>query len=347
MIEMSLRQSEPVALPEQPTGGSWRSVLAHVLVTTLMIVTGLLVFVPAALFHCGLRSGRRAAWLTGIVAMAIAAFFVGAVPAPDANQTRMAWAELAAFGLAVVLPSLLALPLVEQGVRFGRLLALLLLGSTIGLAAVELGSRALTSFSPFAFHSAQAKQGGAMMLEFYRKSGIPPEGMRAMERWFGYWSENLLPGLMLVMLAMIFVLSLLMLGRLKTWRDRVARSANPIESAGAYLFRNFAVPDWVLLAFIAGGLTPLTTGLLHKVAANALFLAVFLYLLQGLAVFRYVLAAIGGGFAGAMLGWMLLAFLMLTMIGPLVLGLAGLFDPFFDFRHYKKRKDDSHESHSD
>jgi len=347
MIEMSLRQSEPVALPEQPAGGSWRSVLAHMLLTTLMIVTGLLVFVPAVLFHCALRSGRRAAWLTGIVAMAIACFFVAAIPAPDPNQTRMAWAELAAFGLAVVLPSLMALPLVERGVKFGRLLVLLLLGSTIGLAAVELGARALTSFSPFAFHATQARQGGSLMLEFYRKSGIPADAMRTMERWFGYWTENLLPGLMLIMLAMIFALSLLMLGRLQTWRAHVARNANATEIAGAYLFRNFAVPEWVLFAFIAGGLAPLTTGLLHQVAANALFLAVFLYLLQGLAVFRFVLASIGGGFAGAMLGWMLLAFLMLTMIGPLALGLAGLFDPFFDFRHYKKRKDDSHESHSD
>ena len=39
--------------------------------------------------------------------------------------------------------------------------------------------------------------------------------------------------------------------------------------------------------------------------------------------------------------------LTLTGVGPLLLGLAGLFDPFFDFRHFKKRKDDSHESHSD
>ncbi|HEX2062409.1 MAG TPA: hypothetical protein VHK90_16845, partial [Thermoanaerobaculia bacterium] len=61
---MSLRQSENVALPDRPTGGQLRSVLAHVLLTTMMVITQLLVFVPATLFHCGLRNGRRAAWLT-------------------------------------------------------------------------------------------------------------------------------------------------------------------------------------------------------------------------------------------------------------------------------------------
>ena len=48
-----------------------------------------------------------------------------------------------------------------------------------------------------------------------------------------------------------------------------------------------------------------------------------------------------------MLGWLLLVFLTITGVGPLLLGVAGLFDPFFDFRHFKKRKDDSNESHSD
>jgi hypothetical protein len=87
--------------------------------------------------------------------------------------------------------------------------------------------------------------------------------------------------------------------------------------------------------------------MLQKVAANTLTVAVFLYVLQGLAIFRYLLIAMGAGMAGKMLGWLLLVFLTLTGVGPLLLGLAGLFDPFFDFRHFKKRKDDSHESHSD
>jgi hypothetical protein len=57
----------------------------------------------------------------------------------------------------------------------------------------------------------------------------------------------------------------------------------------------------------------------------------------------------GAGLAQTMFGWMMLAFLTLLTAGVpvLLLGVAGLFDSFFDFRHFKKRKDDSHESHSD
>ena len=125
------------------------------------------------------------------------------------------------------------------------------------------------------------------------------------------------------------------------------RAHRDTESLGAYLFRNFSLPDWLLFAFVLGGLTPLASGMLQKIAANTLAVVAFLYILQGLAIFRFLLVAMGAGFAGTMLGWLLLAFLTITGVGPLLLGVAGLFDPFFDFRHFKKRKDDSHESHSD
>jgi len=144
----------------------------------------------------------------------------------------------------------------------------------------------------------------------------------------------------------VFVLSLLMFGRLKTWRELTARRGDS-EALGAYLFRNLAFPDWLLFAFLFGGLTPVAHGLLQKAAANVLTLVVFLYILQGLAIFRFLLVAMGAGFAGTALGWLLLGFLTITGVGPLLLGVAGLFDPFFDFRHFKKRKDDSHEGHSD
>ena len=342
MIEMSLRQSESVALPEQPAGGSWRSVLAHMLVTTLMIVADWLVFVPAVLFHCALRSGRRAAWLTGIAAIAIVAINVAVHATSDVPLMRMAWANLAGIGFAVVLPSLAALPLVEKGVKFGRLLTLLLLGSTTGLLAVEFASRALAAFSPFGFLVAQTRELFTAMSAAGRKNGADELAMLRFERVAGYMADNMMVSSMLIGLTIMFVLSLLMIGRLPAWRERVARSENANELAGSFLFRNFALPDWVLLAFIVGGLAPLTTGLWHKVTVTALVMAIFLYLLQGLAISRFVLVSIGSGLAG----WLLLALVTLT-IGPMLFAFTGLFDPFFDFRHYKKRKDDSHESHSD
>jgi hypothetical protein len=345
MIETSLHQSESVALPGRPFGRQVRSVAAYSLLAALMTLTPMLVFVPAVLFHCAIRNGRRAAWATAILAAAIAALYVGAVPAPTVADSQMAWSFLAAVALAVMLPSLAALPLVERAERFGRLLVLLLIGSVIGLAATEIGSRALLDFSPYAAQVAQAHETAAEFVKIYRSNGMPAEMVGKLEQWAGI-STFVLPAVILVNLSLVFILSLLMLGRLKAWRELAAGHPDT-GAAGAYLFRNFSLPDWVLFAFVAGGLTPLATGLLQKVAANTLVIVAFLYILQGLAIFRFLLVAMGAGFAGTMLGWLLLGFLTLTGVGPLLLGVAGLFDPFFDFRHFKKRKDDSHESHSD
>ena len=87
-------------------------------------------------------------------------------------------------------------------------------------------------------------------------------------------------------------------------------------------------------------------GPLQQVAGNVLAVIVFLFLLQGLAVFRYMLVKAGAGPIGTIFGFLLLGLLCLTGLGLLLLVMAGLFDPFFDFRKLK-RKDDSHESHTD
>jgi MFS family permease len=344
MIDMSLQQSEPVALPHRSPGRQVRSVAVYSLVAALMIITPLLVFVPAALFHCAIRNGRRAAWTTGAFALAIAALYMAAVPHTPATM-NIAWSGLIGVALSVVLPSLAVLPLVERAETFGRVLTVLLLGSAVGLALTELVSRALLAFSPFAAQVADVQRSNVQFVQFYRTNGVAPENLRMIERWASY-NTFVLPAFLLIMLTLVFILSLLMLGRLKAWRElAAARSDN--EALGAYLFRNFSLPDVLLFAFVAGGLTPLASGMLQKVAANTLTIVAFLYILQGLAIFRFLLVAMGAGFAGTMLGWLLLLFLTLTGVGPLLLGLAGLFDPFFDFRHFKKRKDDSHESHSD
>jgi hypothetical protein len=154
-----------------------------------------------------------------------------------------------------------------------------------------------------------------------------------------------LPAFFLIDIIVIFVLSLVMFGRLKAWRQFVTRrepaAALPVR---AYLFRNLSLPDWLLFAFIAGGLTPLVSGMPQKIAANVLAVVTFLYLLQGLAIFRSLLVAVGAGFTGVMFGYLLLIFLTITGIAPLLLSIAGLFDSFFDFRKFK-RKDHPDESH--
>jgi len=94
---------------------------------------------------------------------------------------------------------------------------------------------------------------------------------------------------------------------------------------------------------VLGGLSPLGTGTVQRIGANILLVTAFLYVLQGLAVFRTVVAAGRGAFA--LFAWGTLGLLTITGIAPVLLGIAGLFDSFFDFRHLN-RKDHSDESHS-
>ncbi len=345
MIVTSLHQSEPLALPGRPSGRVARSVAAHALLTVLMVVTSMLVFVPAALLHCGIRNGRRAAWIAAAIVLAVIALYVAAFSVVKADEAGQAWSNVAALAFVLLLPSVAVLPLVQRAEKFGPVLLFLVTGSALGLAVTEISSRAVVGYSPFATQVAMAKASNSRIVEFYRTNGAPADALQTMERWLDY-SMTVLPGVMLIALTTMFILSLLMLGRLQAWRELAATRADG-EAAGAYFFRNLSLPDWVLFAFIIGGLTPLATGLLQKVAANTLAVVAFLYILQGLAIFRSLLLAMGGGVAGKTLGWLLLVFLMLTGVAPLLLGVAGLFDSFFDFRHFKKRKDDSHESHSD
>jgi hypothetical protein len=179
----------------------------------------------------------------------------------------------------------------------------------------------------------------------YQQAGVPYDGIVMLRRITGYY-EMVLPASFLIVITVAFVLSLLMLSRLRAWRDHVVSRPEEPHATHAYYFRNLSLPDWLLFAFIAGGLTPVLVGTWQKIAANVLTIVAFLYLLQGLAILRSLLAAAGAGFLSVMFGFMVLAVLSVTWIPQLLLSITGLFDSFFDFRHFK-RKDDSHESHTD
>jgi hypothetical protein len=346
MLDPSSLQSEPAILPDQSFGRTARSVAAHAFMTALMLVPGspLLVFIPAALFHCGIRNGRRAAWLALAIAVAITSpFFLQ--PKGTGADFYMAYAYFAAMIFAVAIPALAVLPLVQRGMSFGRVLIAALLVSIGGLALIEVGMRAIYGFSPYAEQMLRASATTAQFIEVYRKANVPADMVRLLEKWMGF-SMAVVPAAFVINIALVFILSLVMLGRLSAWRQFVAKRDAKVESFTTYLFRNLALPDWLLFAFVAGGLTPLLTGMLQKIAANILAVVTFLYFIQGLAIFRSLIVSIGAGFVGTMFGYLMLGFLMLTGVAPILLSIAGLFDSFFDFRHYK-RKDDSHEGHTD
>lgn len=341
MIESSLRQSEPVLLPGRPFGRQVRSVIGYALLTALMIVTPMLVFVPAALLHCASRNGRRAAWAVLVLSLAIGVL-LWTPPATQPEAQKLVWSLLLGVALTIMLPTMAAIPMVERGEKFGRVLVFLLAGAMVGLALTETLGQLLLSFSPYAAQIAQAQETSKWITEFFQKLGTPADRLREGQQQMQE-SMLLLPGMLLINACLVFILSLLMFGRLKAWRMAAERRSD--ADSGVYLFRNLSLPDWVLFAFVAGGLTPLVSGLLQKVAANVLTVVAFLYVMQGLAVFRSMLLSIGAGVIGTVFGWAMLA--ITFPFSLLAIGVTGLFDSFFDFRHYKKRKDDSHESHSD
>lgn len=347
MIESSLTPGEPVALPDRSFGRQLRSVIGYSLMTALMIMASLPVFVPAALLTCAIRNGRRVAWAVLVLTVTIVTLYaLGAPPEKSPDLQKLFWSTMAGMVLMIALPSMAAMPMVERGEKFGRVLMFLMAGALVGMALTEVGSQTFLAYSPYAAQVAQAKEVAAQAVQVYRDNKMPADMIRFAERVFQFL-VTVVPAQILIFVSFVFTISLLLLGRLKAWRDWVARRGDG-ETLRVYLFRGFQLPDWVLFAFIFGGLTPLTTGLLQKITANTLVVVVFLYMLQGLAVFRSLLVSLKAGPGGTFIAWSLL--FVLTFMGGtslLLLGLTGLFDPFFDFRHFKKRKDDSHESHSD
>ena len=344
MTETSI-QAEPVALPIRSLGKRARSTAGYVILAALMLVTPLLVFLPAALLHCGIRNGRRAAWIVLPLAAAIALLLVlpaAHAPQTPAGQANASYAFLLGLVLTIGMPSLLVAPMVERGERFGRVLGFALLLAVGGMLATEVIMQLAAAFSPYAEQVAGARDTAAKFIAAYAKAGVPAEAIRFLRKWMNI-GIFVLPAFLVIDVAVVFVLSLVMLGRLPAWRQFMARRGVPVPAP--YLFRNLALPEWLLFAFVVGGLSPLASGMPQRIGANILAVVTFLYLLQGLAIFRSFVAAAGAGFAGTLFAYGILGVLTMTGIAPLLLSIAGLFDSFFDFRHFN-RKDHSDESHS-
>jgi len=353
MTNPPLPQPEPMTLPTlpvQPFGRVARSVAGYGVATALLLISpGLMVFAPAAIFHCAMRNGRRAAWAAGVLALVLAGLCVYLVPlstVADPAQTNMAYASFLGIALSIAVPSIFAVPLVERQEKFGTVLAFSLFFSTIGLGLTEWIMRNAASFSPYAAQVREQTQLIALNVANV-KAAISGQGLYGrLYLWLLEHMPQVFPASVLLEIAIFFILSLMMVGRLSAWRSFATTRVADSEMRRTYLFRNFAWPEWLLFVFVIAGATPLLTGFAQTIAANALALMVSLYILQGLAIFRFMLAKAGAGYVGGAIGFFLLGMLCTALIGFLLLAVAGLFDPFFDFRHLK-RKDDSHESHTD
>lgn len=347
MTEAINDRSAALPPPVRSNGRTALSVAAYALSTAFMFISPLVPFVPAALLNCAFRNGRRAAWiaLLGAASILVAASRISQNPQAAAGET----ANILAFVLAVGTPTLLIFSMVREGRSFGRVLVTGVATSGIGLVATEAIMRLSAAYSPYQALVANFRENSRAWLGAYRSAKVPEDALLMMKRWSEVMAARFIPSLLLAPAALMFVLSLVMLSRLPAWREFVA-SRNPLDftrlASGPYLFRNLALPEWLLFAFVAGGISPLLSGVMQTIGENVLAVVGFLYFLQGLAVFRSVLFTIGAKFFGVMIAYLTLAMLTISGIGPLILGIAGLFDSFFDFRHFN-RKDDSHESHID
>ena len=343
MTETSL-QNETIA--GRTLGRAARYIVGYAILIAVMLVSPLFVFLPAALFHCIIRNGRRITWTSLFIGTALAgalALAGAATPQVTAAEANMSLAYLVALVLAVALPAMAVAPMVERAESFGRVLLTSIVLGAIGLAATEVSMRQIAGFSPFADQVAGARVQALKFVSIYQKAGIPNDAIGFLRKWMEI-GVYCLPAFLLIDVILVFVLSLVLFARLRSWREMMERRQTAFNSP--YLFRNLSLPEWLLFAFIIGGLSPLASGMPQRIGANVLALVTFLYLLQGLAIFRSFLAATGAGFTGVFFAYVLLGLLTLTGIGPLVLGIAGLFDSFFDFRKFN-RKDHSDESHLD
>jgi uncharacterized protein YybS (DUF2232 family) len=234
--------------------------------------------------------------------------------------------------------------MVERGEKFGRVLLYALVMSIVGLAVTELTMRTFAHVSLYAVQVADAHRTAAQIVAGYAKAGFPSDAVAFLRKWMDIGSYCL-PAFLLVDVTIVFVFSLVMLGRLRAWRDFLLRRSPEAVIANPYRFRYLSLPEWLLFAFVIGGISPLLSGMPQQIGANILALVSFLYFLQGLAIFRSFVASTGVGMMGSLFAWMLLILLTLGGISPVLLCIAGLFDSFFDFRHFN-RKDHSDESHS-
>ncbi len=341
---ISVPQTEPLAtLPDRNLLWMVLAVGGYALLLASMMAVPLTIFVPAMVFFCAARYGWRAAMVAVVMT---AALFV-ALAAVLANTPPVGPHDLAenlVFPLgrlvSVALPALLVAPLVQRGAPFGRVL---LAGVVLGMAsfgAMELAMWTASGVSP---HAEQVKMLRGVFAEGVKSapsfltsvSSQRPE--RALEAEV-YCFE----AIRAIGIALAFTFSLVFFGRVQALRQ--FSRTHELSAPVAYTFRSLVMPEWLLFVFVAAGLSPLATGALRHVGVNVIVVVGILYLLQGLAILRWFIAAVGVSFLGAFVVYGIL--MMLTPISELLLSIAGLFDSFFDFRHFN-RKDSTHEGHSD
>lgn len=319
-----------MATTSRTAGIEARSIALHALAAALMFVSPLVLFAPAALLHSGLRNGRKGLWLSAVGAGLLLALLAPVAGTPRALTPTMRML------FEVGVPSGIGLEMIRRGVLLGPALLATVGAAFGGFMLVELVMRGVAEFSPYHAIVENFRTASASSMDAYRASGFPEQTIATMEKFSAALAGSYMPAVLGVITILTFALSFVMLPRLRAGKVLIP----------GYLFRTLRYPDPLLFAFVAGGLAPLAPGLLRTAGFNLLAVVAVLYMLQGLAVARFLHARSRIGLLGTVLAMMSLAFLALYGIAPMILFMVGLFDPFFDFRKIH-RKEAPHESDSD
>ena len=328
----------------QPINRLARSTVVHALAAAALyfspvtvILAPLTLFVPAAFLHAALKNGLRSAWIAIVVASAIVLGLAGGLSL--AGSTADPFGGVSAgvrFFFEVAIPSGLMAVLLLRGRSFGMLMVAGLGASGAGILAGELVMRALFHYSPYAALVSNFRNMTTETLNYYKSIQMPADALKIMTAAADVMVSSFMPFVLLSVAALTFLLSITLLPRLPAARVTGSR----------FLFRNFALPEWLLFLFVIGGVSPLAQGVVRMAGLNVLAVVALLYFFQGLAVFRATILRFGFGPGGRFIAWAMLALLMFYGVAPIALFIVGLFDPFFDFRKLN-RKDVPHESHID
>lgn len=337
-MTLTTTQVDPMLLPDsRPAGSRVRSTIFHALLAAVLWVLPVLVmFVPAVFISSGLRNGWKGMFgsITGAAAL-LSLVLVNATAAQRFTYASQIALLVAEIGIGAIMATLL----IRRGQSSGSVLLGGVAGSAVGFVAIELIGRASSGKSMFAEVVRAFRANAATMLETWRSRGTPEHMLAAMKQASETVAGSFVPAVLIIGMIISFALSLMLIPRL-----RIAAVGGAMSES--LRFRALQLPDWLLLAFVAGGLSPLAGGTAQTIGLNMLAVVVFLYLLQGVAILRSVLVKLQLGFFGMAMTFALLLLLTQFFIAPIALFLAGLFDPFFDFRKLH-RKEENNESDSD
>jgi len=329
-----LSRDLPTSPPVRSAGVKARSVVLHSLAAAFMFISPLALFVPAAFISARIKNGRKG--IAGAILGAAGIFLLASLGGPSGGPSPATMANAGRLVFEIGLPSIVVTELMARAAPFGVVVLAALASGAMGFFINEITLRSLMSYSPYDALVQNVRTTSASTIELYRSAGFPPDMLESMRRASEIVAASYVPLIMAGVTVLMFVLSLVMLPRLPVGR----------ASGAGFHFRTLAFPDLLLFVFVLAGLSPLASGPLRTIGLNVLGLMVLLYFLQGLAIARSMMTRPGVKLPGMLLAFSAVVFLTIYLIAPVLFFLIGLFDSFFDFRHFN-RKDDSHESHID